>query len=62
MNTYLHPFILLFANGLLKDDVGVAKGVVLPEIRQEAGFKTGDFVKKKLGGPPKKTTQVPPLS
>ena len=32
------------------DDVGVAKGTVFQEIRPWAGFKTGDFVKEKLGG------------
>ena len=32
------------------DDVGVAKGTAFQEIRPCAGFKTGDFVKEKLGG------------
>ena len=29
--------------------VGVARGTVFPELRRGAGFKTGDFVKEKLG-------------
>ena len=33
----------------LNDDVGVARGTVFREIRLGAGFKTGDFVKEKLG-------------
>ena len=38
---------------LSNDDVGVARGAVYQEIRPpEAGFKTGDFVKEKLGGLP----------
>ena len=33
------------------DDVGVARGIVLYEIRPWwAGFETGDFVEEKLGG------------
>ena len=34
---------------LSNDDVGVATGNVVQEIRPGAGFKTGDFVKEKLG-------------
>ena len=40
----------LVRKGLSTDDVGVARGTVFPEIRPWAGFKTGDFVKEKLGG------------
>ena len=29
------------------------------EIRPEAGFETGGFVKEKLGGPPCKRTRLP---
>ena len=35
---------------LSNDDVGVARGTVLQEVRPGAGFKTGDFVQEKLGG------------
>ena len=38
--------------GLSNDDVRVARGTVFQEIRPGAGFKTGDFVKEKLGGLP----------
>ena len=31
------------------DDVGVARGTVFREVRPGAGFKTGGFVKEKLG-------------
>ena len=43
--TYFHVCI-----GLSSDVVGAAKGTVFQEIRPGAGFKTGDFVKEKLGG------------
>ena len=33
-----------------KNDVGVARGTVFQEIRPRTGFKTGDFVKSKVGG------------
>ena len=36
--------------GLSNDDFGVARGPVFQEIRPAAGFKTGDFVKERLGG------------
>ena len=38
--------------GLSNDDIEVAAGTVLQEIRPGAGFKTGDFVKETLGGLP----------
>ena len=38
--------------GLSNDDVRVVRGTVFEEIRPGAGFKTGDFVKEKLGGLP----------
>ena len=34
------------------DDVGVARAAIFQEIRPKAGFKTGDFVEKMLGGLP----------
>ena len=40
----------LVCEGLSTDDVGVARGTVLQEIRPCAGFKTDHFVKEKLGG------------
>ena len=42
----------LVCGGLLNDDVRVVRGTVFQEIRLEVGFKTGDFVKEKLGGLP----------
>ena len=45
------PCIFLFAmEGLSNNDVGVARGTVFQEVRPGAGFKTGDFVKERLGG------------
>ena len=49
--------IYLFAHfpvckGHSNDDVGVAKGTAFQETQPGAGFKTGDFVKEKLGGLP----------
>ena len=38
--------------GLSIDDVGVSRDTVFQEIRQGAGFETGDFVKETLGGLP----------
>ena len=32
------------------DDAGVARGTIFQEVRPGAGFKTGDFVKRKVGG------------
>ena len=37
---------------LSNDDVGVARATVFQEIRPNVDFKTGDFVKEKLGGLP----------
>ena len=42
----------LVCGGLSIDDVGVSRDTVLQEMRPGAGFKTGDFVKEKLGGLP----------
>ena len=39
----------LVCGGLSNDDAGVARGTVFKET---ADFKTGDFVKEKLGGLP----------
>ena len=40
----------LVCQGLSNDDVGVpTRGTVFEEIWPGAGFKTGDFVKEKLG-------------
>ena len=39
-----------FCEGLSTDDVGVEKDTVFQKIRLWAGFKTGDFVREKLGG------------
>ena len=36
--------------GLSNDDIVVAGGTVVQETRPGAGFKTGIFVKEKLGG------------
>ena len=48
---YIYVFgCLLVCEGLSNDDVGVARGTVFQAIRSEAGFKTGDFFKEKLGG------------
>ena len=41
----------IVCKGLSNDDVGVAWGTVIQEVRPGAGFKTGYFVKKKgVGG------------
>ena len=42
----------LVGEELSNDDVEEARGTVIQEIRPGAGFKTGDFVKEKLGGLP----------
>ena len=34
------------------EDVGAARGSVFQELRPGAGFKTGDFIKERLGGLP----------
>ena len=48
----LHTFYDL-QRTISNDDVGVAtRGIVFQEIRPRAGFKTGDFIKEKLGGLP----------
>ena len=44
-----HAFLFAKDNRPI-DDVGVAKTTVFQEIWPWAGFKTGDFVKGKLGG------------
>ena len=36
--------------GRSNDDVGVARGTVFQKLQPGAGFKTGDFIKEKLGG------------
>ena len=41
---------ILVCKGLSNDDVGMAIGTVVQEIRPGAGFETGDFVKERLGG------------
>ena len=43
---------LVVGKGLPIDDVGVSRTIAFQEIRPGAGFKTGDFVKGKLGGLP----------
>ena len=42
----------LVCEDLFDDDVGVSRDAIFQEIRPGAGFKTGDFVKEKLGGLP----------
>ena len=42
----------LVCGGLSNDDVWVVRDTVFQKIRPGAGFKTGDFVKEKLGGLP----------
>ena len=39
----------LGCKGLSNDDIEVARGTVFQEIRPGVGFKTGGFVKEKLG-------------
>ena len=42
--------------GLSKDDIGMVTGVMLQEICPGAGgFKAGDFVEERLGGPSRTT-------
>ena len=43
---------ILVCKGLSNDDVGVARGTVLQEVRPGAGFKISDSVNEKLGGLP----------
>ena len=47
----------LVCERLSNDDFGVARGAIFQEIWPGAGFKTGDFVKEKLGGGYHRTTQ-----
>ena len=42
----------LVCESLSNDDAGVPRGPEFQEVRPGAGFKTGDFVKEKLGGLP----------
>ena len=42
--------ILLFAKGVSNDDVGMARGIAFQKRRPEAGFKTSNFVQRKVGG------------
>ena len=44
--------IFFACKGLSNGGIGAATGTVLQEIRLRAGFKTGDFVREKLGGLP----------
>ena len=44
------PCVLLFCKGPSNDDVGVARGTVFQEVRPGAGFKSGDFVERTVGG------------
>ena len=47
--TYIFTHVV--REGLLTDDVGVAKGTVFHrEVRSWSGFKTGDFVEEKSWG------------
>ena len=43
------PYMFLFCKWLSNDDVGVSMDTVFQDVRPKAGFKTGDFVKQKLG-------------
>ena len=50
-------FHIYFAcKGPSNDDAGVSRDTVFQEIRPGVGFKTGDFVKEKLGGGYRRTT------
>ena len=40
----------LVCKSLSIDGVGVSRDTVFQEVRPEAGFETGDFGKKKVGG------------
>ena len=50
MNKISSCYLAINSERLWNDGVGVARGTVFQEIRPGAGFKTGDFVKEKLGG------------
>ena len=41
---------LLVCKGQSNDDVGVASGTLFQELRPDAGFEAGDFVKEELRG------------
>ena len=56
--TNVFYYFLLDRKGLSNDDVGVARGIVFQEKRPGAGFKTGDFVKERLGGLPESDSPV----
>ena len=51
-------YFLFAKEGLLNDDVGLARGAVFQEVRPGAGFKTGVSVKEKLGGLHRTTTHL----
>ena len=53
----LSTYILVCNKGYRTMTSGwVARGTVFREVRPGAGFKTGDFVKEKLGGGYRRTT------
>ena len=56
MKNYIFTYFLARKGLLLlllsNDDVGMARGTVVREIRPGAGFGSSDFVKEKLGGLP----------
>ena len=47
-----YPCIFFVIKSLTIDDVEVSRDAVFQEIRQGAGFETGDFVRETLGGLP----------
>ena len=49
---FLSPCVFLFAEDYRTITSRVARGNVIQEIRPGAVFKTGDFVKEKMGGLP----------
>ena len=51
----------LVCKGLSNDDIEVAGGAAFLEKRPGAGFKTGDFVKEKLGAPGATVERPPPF-
>ena len=51
------PEYFVVGERLSNDDVGVARGAVFREIRPRAGFKTIDFVARKVGGGYLRTTR-----
>ena len=46
----------LGCTGLSNNDIEMARGTLIQEIRPRACFQTGDFVKEKLGGLHHRTT------